>query len=159
MELYFLRHGPAGSMSWHGDDDSQRPLTAEGRDVVARVADGLAGMKLDVDRIVSSPYVRAAETAELIAKRLGVSDSLRADDRLAAGMDLPELREVLRDHGDGRSLMLVGHEPDFSTLVGELTGGSRVRLKKAGIARVDVDGPDASDGVLVWLIPPSAFKR
>jgi len=159
MELYFLRHGPAGSMSdWQGPD-VERPLTDAGRRVVSAVADGLGRMDVDVDVILTSPYTRAMQTAEIVAERLGVSDRLHTDERLMAGFGLTELQRVLRDHGDIAGLMLVGHEPDFSTLVGELTGGSSVHMKKAAVARVDVEDAEAAGGVLQWLIPPAAFKR
>ena len=153
MVVYFLRHGPAGSRSeWQGPD-GLRPLTDDGRKAVGRAAEALARAGVVVDVILTSPLVRARQTAEIAAAALGVvGDDLVDDERLAHGFGRTALAEILAEHRGQRALMVVGHEPEFSATIGEVTGGSVV-MKKAGVARVDLD-PAAVRGELVWLLAP-----
>ena len=158
MLLYFLRHGPAGSRAaWDGPDE-ERPLTEEGRQTVVRVADALAAAGVAVNTILTSPLVRARQTAEIAAAALCVGgDDLLDDERLAHGFDRQALAAIVAEHRQTRALMLVGHEPDFSHTIGQVTGGA-VTIKKGGLARVDVD-PATLDGELTWLLPPRVLAR
>jgi phosphohistidine phosphatase len=152
VRLFFFRHGPAGSQSeWPGPDDD-RPLTAEGRAIVARAGRSLARAGVTVDAVLTSPLTRARQTAEIAADKLGLTDRLFDDDRLAHGLDRRRLTAIIAEHPDAQALMLVGHEPDFSATIAELTGGAVV-MKKAGVARVDLD-ESTMRGRLVWLVPP-----
>lgn len=153
MELYFLRHGLAGQRGEWTGDDSQRPLTEEGQVRMAREAETIAALNLKFDWIVSSPLVRAHQTAEIVARRLSATDRLIIDDRLAPGCGPRQLAAILSDHADATSLMLVGHEPDFSEMIGHLTGG-RVECKKGSLACVRLTNPVALKGDLTLLLPP-----
>jgi len=159
LRLYFLRHGKALARAEWDDDDDLRPLTPEGADEVERVGATLAAMGVRPDLIVSSPLARAWRTAELAAAALGMSGEVVADERLAHGLDVRALKALVADHQPQGSIMLVGHEPDFSVVIGALTGGARVVCKKGGLARVDVDGHGLGAGELVWLLPPSLLAR
>ena len=153
MELYFLRHGTADRRSeWLGED-SLRALTEDGAAGVRRVVRVLAETGLKLDAIVSSPLVRARQTADIAAEELKHSAGVVEDERLAGGLNKQRLAALLADLGRPQRLMLVGHEPDFSLTVGQLTGGS-VICKKGGVARVDITDEKALRGVLVWLLPP-----
>jgi len=163
VQIYFLRHGPAGSRAeWSGTDDA-RPLTDEGKARMAREAATFQRLGVAPAVILTSPLARAQQTAEIVAGRLGLLDRLVSDDRLSPGFGSRDLAEILRDHRGVSSIMLVGHEPDFSLTVGELVGGCRLVCKKGGLARVDAgdsslaDAGDSSlaDAELVWLLPPS----
>ena len=155
MQLIFFRHGPAGSKGeWQGAD-AERPLTDEGRVAVAQAAAVLARAGLGVDAVLTSPLARARETAEIVAEAIGCADRLADDDRLAHGLDRTRLSAIVGDHAGAECLVLVGHEPDFSATIGQVTGGTVV-VKKAGVARVDVD-EQTMRGALVWLIPPRVF--
>ena len=155
LRLYFLRHGKAWSRAdWHEDDDL-RPLTDIGEAVVRAEGRAMKAMGLAPEVIVTSPLVRARRTAEIVAEELGLSERLVDDQRLARGLDARRLAEIVADHGEAMSLMIVGHEPDFSFTVAELTGGGRVDFKKGGLARVDVQGPRLDDGTLAWLLTPA----
>ncbi len=155
MQLIFFRHGPAGAKSeWQGPD-AERPLTDDGRAVVAQVATLLAGAGVTVDAVLSSPLTRARETAEIAAAVLGCPDRLTHDERLAHGFDRKRLATIVAEHAGAQTLMLVGHEPEFSAVIGQVTGGSVV-VKKAGVARVDID-EQTTRGTLVWLLPPRVF--
>lgn len=158
LRLYFLRHGKALSRDEWREDDGLRPLTPEGEREVRAVGARLAAMDLRPGLIVSSPLARAERTAELVAEALGMTGSLVRDERLAPGFDRAALSGIIADRGPAGSLMVVGHEPDFSDTIGELTGG-RVVCKKASLARVDVDGDRLAGGRLVWLVPPAVLVR
>jgi len=154
MEIYFLRHGDAGSREkWKGSD-AERPLTPEGAARMEREAAALSLLALPVELILTSPLVRARQTAEITARRLSLRDVLREDKRLSPGFGIDELTGLLQDYRDRRAIMLVGHEPDFSTVISDCIGGGRVEVKKGGVARVDIESPSLLRGVLVWLVPP-----
>ena len=104
--------------------------------------------------IVSSPLPRASQTAEIASEYL--KSKLRTDDLLAKGFGIEELWTILKRHRAKR-LMLVGHEPDFTAVISELTGAS-LKLSKAGVALVDVDLA-AADGRLRWLFPPKLARK
>jgi phosphohistidine phosphatase len=160
MILYFLRHGQAGSReTWEGDD-AQRPLTKKGKDSMDREAETIAELGLGLDVILTSPLVRAQQTAEIVAKKLHMKDGLKEDERLSPGFGIEKLSQILADYPDGKALMLVGHEPDFSQTVSALIGGGRVVCKKGGVARVDLlEGEEGLKGELVWLLPPKDLIR
>ncbi len=158
MKLYFLRHGLAGDRSeWKGDD-AKRPLTAEGKDKMERAAATMAKRDLRLDFIITSPYLRACETAEIVARKLKLLDKLVEDDRVAYGFDIDKLAEILASCPKATCLMFVGHEPDFSETIGRLMGGGRVDMKKGGLACVDLPDPKTMKGELLWLVTPKMMQ-
>ncbi len=151
-QVYFLRHGKAHSRaSWPGDDDL-RPLTEAGEQAVRRAARGMKGMGIAPDAIVTSPLVRARRTAEIVAEELEMLDRLQDDKRLAHGFSVSVLGKIVARQGDAASVMVVGHEPEFSIAVGELIGGGRVELKKGALALVTIESVSPGGGVLAWLL-------
>src|ERR1043166_5663591 len=120
MELYFLRHGEADWPDWNKPDD-ERPLTKRGKKEMREVAKFLARLKVRPDLTVTSPLPRASQTAEIAADYLKAK--LREDELLAPGFGMSELRTILKRH-HAKVLMLVGHEPDFTTVISGLTGAS-----------------------------------
>jgi len=153
MQLYFFRHGEADWPNWTKPDD-ERPLSDFGKNEVRQVAKFLDRLKIRPDLIVSSPLPRASQTAKIAAECLKAK--LREDGSLAPGFGMKELRPLLRRHRS-KVLMLVGHEPDFTTVISGLTGAS-LKLSKAGVAMVDVD-PDSEEGRLLWLFPPKFARK
>jgi phosphohistidine phosphatase len=153
MELYFLRHGEADWPEWKKSDD-ERPLTKRGKREMRDVAKFLDRLKVRPDLIVTSPLPRAAQTAEIAADYLKAK--LRKDELLAPGFGPSKLRTVIKRHR-AKVLMLVGHEPDFTQVISELTGAS-LKLSKGGVALLDVD-PESEEGKLLWLFPPKFAKR
>jgi phosphohistidine phosphatase len=154
LRLYLLRHGKAAARGdWRGPD-GLRPLTAEGERLVAAETAAIGRLTKGLELIVTSPLVRARRTAEIIADALGLREALVDDERVAR-LDAAEVAAVVAEHPGVTSLMLVGHEPDFSDTIAELIGGGRVDLKKGGLARVDVAGPGLDGAVLAWLLTPS----
>jgi phosphohistidine phosphatase len=153
MQLYFLRHGEADWPDWTKPDD-ERPLTDFGKKEVRQVAKFLDRLKVKPDLIVTSPLPRASQTAEIAAEQLKAK--LRQDEGLEPGFGMNELRTVLKRHRS-KVLMLVGHEPDFTTVISELTGAS-LKLSKAGVALLDIE-PDSEEGKLLWLFPPKFARK
>lgn len=155
MKVYFLRHGIAADPEdWKGSD-FDRPLTREGRERMQREAKTFARLSLPLDAIVTSPLVRAKETAEIAAE----SFKLRPvdDERLGPDFDVQRLGEIVRAHAGADSIMLVGHEPNMSETIGEIAGGARIDLKKGGVACVELSDAADLSGTLLWLIPPKVL--
>ena len=156
MELYFLRHGIAEDSGPDETGDAGRRLTKEGATKIKAEARGLLELGVRLAALLSSPLVRAHQTAEIVARELRLE--LRLADALTPGCNIERLLGLLGEHRGAERVMVVGHEPDFSEMVGALTGGSRVRLKKGGVARVDLNMPVEGEGTLVWLLPPRALR-
>jgi phosphohistidine phosphatase len=155
MKLYFLRHGVAGDPGeWQGRD-FDRPLTREGVRRMEREAKTFADLGLDPDVVLTSPLVRAKQTADIAAGALKAH--VVADERLGPDFNASRLAELLKEHSDSRSLMLVGHEPNMSETIGQIVGGAKIDLKKGGLVLVDVADPNVVSGVLVWLISPKVL--
>jgi phosphohistidine phosphatase len=155
MEIYFLRHGDAGSAGGWKGSDVERPLSKEGTAGIEKEASAMARLGLTPDAILTSPLVRARQTAEIVAKKLRLTRSIVVEERLAPGFATAELRAILEERRSARGLLLVGHEPDFSRVVSDAIGGGSVECKKGSLIRVDMD--DSFNGVLVWLLPPSVL--
>ena len=152
MKLCFLRHGEADWPNWNKPDD-ERPLTKRGRKEMKRVAKFLEQLKFTPDAIITSPLPRAAQTAEIAAKRLAID--LTSDPALAHGFNIERLRRMLAKP-DAECVMIVGHEPEFSQVIGELTGG-KTKISKAGVALLEINW-DCTAGTLLWLFPPKFAK-
>jgi phosphohistidine phosphatase SixA len=157
IEFHLLRHAHAGDPpGWHGPDED-RPLSDKGEKQAERLGKFLAGVGFKPDAIITSPKVRAARTAEIVAGHVGVT--VAVDARLAGGLDLGSVEAILTDAGNPMRPVLVGHDPDFSELVETLTGWSGLTMKKAAIIRIDIDRPlAAGGGSLAWLVSPDLLK-
>jgi phosphohistidine phosphatase len=155
MRLYFLRHGDAEE-GRPDLPDMERRLTPEGKEELAVVARGMKQLGVKVDRILTSPARRAQETAAIAAAALGGKQLLLEDARLSPGCGFASLRSLLAEHPADR-VMLVGHEPDFSSLIATLTGAGQVDMKKAGLARLDLEEVSPGSAILEWLLPPKVL--
>jgi phosphohistidine phosphatase len=157
MEIYLLRHAHAGDpLEWSGPDE-QRPLSDKGEKQSDRLGRFLAGIGFAPDAVITSPKVRAAQTADIVARHLGLP--VIVDARLSGGLDMGALEAILRDAGDPVRPVLVGHDPDFTDLVETLTGSSAVTMRKGSFVRIDVPGPlEPGGGALRWLVPPDLLR-
>ncbi len=153
MDIYFLRHGEADWPNWEKPDD-ERPLTKRGKKEMREVAKFLKRVGAEPDLIVTSPLPRASQTADIAAEHLDVK--CRKDKLLEPGFGRKELERILKKY-PAESVMIVGHEPDFSHTIEQLTGGS-VKLSKAGVALVELDR-SWRNGRLLWLMPPKIAKK
>lgn len=150
MDIYLLRHAEAVDQA-PGRSDGERELTEKGHRQSQRAAQWLLAHGIAPEAILSSPLVRALQTARPVAETLGkavVTDQRLAGLRLSAAA----VRDMAREYGVGESLLLVGHEPDMSALIAELTGGE-VEMKKAALALVSCNPIGPGRGVLRWLVP------
>ena len=152
MKLCFLRHGEADWPNWT-KPDNERPLTERGRKEMKRVARFLERLKLVPDVILTSPLPRASQTAEIVGQRLGIE--LQIEPALAHGFNIERLRRLLAKR-DAECIMIVGHEPEFSEIIGELTGG-KTKISKGGVALLEIDR-SCTSGTLLWLFPPKFAK-
>lgn len=152
MRFYLLRHGIAAD----GTPDEERELTKEGVSNTRLTAQRLKQMGVRVDRLYSSPLLRARQTAEIVGAALGVNVEVR--DEVGPGFSIHSVETLMRDLDREDSVMFVGHEPDFSTTITSLVGG-RVVMKKGGLARVDIISEQPLLGELVWLIAPKIFEE
>ena len=154
--VHLLRHADAGDpMAWTADD-ALRPLSAKGRRQAERLARHLVAIGFQTDSLISSPKLRARETAEIVADALELT--VRVDERLGGGLSLAALEEILRDAGGPQRPVLVGHDPDFSDLAAELAGAAELALKKGALVRIDVDGElSGGAGRARWLLPPDSL--
>lgn len=156
VELCLLRHAHAGDATRWLDDDDLRPLTEKGRGQADRVGRLLVATGYVPDAILASPLVRAHGTAEIVAAHVGAA--VATDARLGGPLDLATLDRILMDAGNPRRPLLVGHDPDFSEIVSTLVGAP-VHMRKATLARVDVERPlEPGTGDLRWLLPPDLLR-
>jgi phosphohistidine phosphatase len=151
--LYLLRHAHAGDPERWTGDDADRPLSEKGRRQAERVGRMLRAAEEAPDLLVTSPKVRADETARIVADALGVP--VVVDRRLVGPLYAEEVADILAAAGPAERPCIVGHDPDFSELLGELVGVAVVPMRKGALARVDFEGHVRSGrGVLRLLVPP-----
>ncbi len=152
LELYLLRHAHAGDAAKWDGPDFERPLSPKGRRQVARLGAFLAERGFAPDAIVTSPKLRARQTAELFADAIGIAVSI--DERLGGPIDANDVGQIV-EHVGGNSVVLVGHDPDFSELAGSLSGSEYLPMRKGSFVRIDMALPvQPGGGVLRWLLPP-----
>lgn len=151
MRLYFLRHGIAEEFA---SSDFDRELTNRGRRRLANAAKVIKRLGICPAVIYTSPRLRSLQTAEIVAEQLDFG--VTVSEAVNFGFNLSDVRSLTRGLAYDDEVMFVGHNPDMSDLVNELTG-SDVAMKKGGLARVDVYGAEAELGELVWLIAPKVF--
>jgi phosphohistidine phosphatase len=153
--LYFLRHGKAGSP--RPRDDDARELTDAGAAALRAAAPLWRRLNLRPDVVLTSPLPRALQTAELFCE--AVSGSPTVDDRLRPGAGWGDLARAMAAHPDARRVMFVGHEPDLSSAIVDLTGAASVRMRKGGLACVEFYGvPEPGSGEIAWLLDPDLYS-
>ncbi len=157
MKLFFLRHGIAED-AHNGMHDADRALTDEGRRQLEQIAQALARIDIRPDVILSSPLTRARQTAEIVAPVLG--SPVEIADELRPGCILDDLQRLVHRYPHD-TIMLVGHEPDFSSMAARLINADErgIALKKAGLIRIEVDGSlRPGRGRLTALLTPKLLR-
>jgi phosphohistidine phosphatase SixA len=155
--LHLLRHAHAGDPeAWHGPD-AERPLSKRGRAQAERLGRVLRDGGLRPDRILTSPKLRAVETAEIVGEALGLD--VTTEPRLANGFDLDELDDLLADIG-AAAPMLVGHDPDFTWTLQGLCDSDALVMRKGALAVLEVGRPLRRGGAIIHaLVPPDALAE
>ena len=164
MELFLLRHGLAVERGTPGfKDDSARPLTPKGRRQFRKIAAAMQKMGLRFDLILSSPLLRAKQTAEIVVAELKLKKRLKFSNALAPGGDLTILlRQLDRLKPSPEKVLLVGHEPDLSRLISLLVTGDwqlQLDFKKGGLCNLETENLRAGKcATLAWLLTPKQMK-
>jgi phosphohistidine phosphatase len=157
MELYIFRHGIAHD-GRPGSPDSARELTDEGRRKTAAVVKAARRAGADPTLILSSPYVRALQTARIAAEECGYKGEILQTKALVPENTPEAVWNEVREHQDEDAILLAGHEPLLSQVVAYLLAcpSLRVEMKKAAMVRIDIDGFGVSPrGVLRWIVTPA----
>jgi len=151
QQLWFLRHGEAEPHD--ARPDPERRLTERGERQSRSAGKALAALELEFHLVVTSPRVRAYDTAVLACESLGCEPVV--DERLSSGFDLDAALELAHAAGESKRVLFVGHNPDFPQILHDLTGGD-VEMKKGGVAGVRVRG---RRGELILLLRPRELDR
>ena len=160
MNLYIVRHAIAAERGAPGyEDDSQRPLTDNGRKKMKKISRSLDRLGIQLDVILTSPYVRARDTAKILADRFSMTEKIYFSENLIPPGNFEALVFEIHEKYDLANVALVGHEPMLSSLISWLTTGeteARIMLKKGGVAFLSSDSL-FQDGraALQWLLTPA----
>jgi phosphohistidine phosphatase len=159
-ELYLVRHGIAEERGDAWPDDTKRPLTSEGIARLKREARGLASLGVRFDVILTSPLVRARQTAETIASEFDDRPPIVVVESLAPGGSFSAIVSDVEKQAKRRRVALVGHEPGIGELAARLCGSKQpIEFKKGAIARIDLETlPPAAHGSLRWFLPPKVLR-
>lgn len=160
-ELYIMRHGIATERGHGTAGDFKRKLTADGRAKVEKIATGLKRLEVEFDWIVTSPLVRALETAQIVLDAYEGNVPMDVHDGLRPGEPSDQLINFLSQQKKRRHILLVGHEPDLSSFAARLlrTGESNLVLKKGGCCLIELDEISVqSQGRLIWWLTPRVLK-
>jgi phosphohistidine phosphatase len=160
MNLYILRHGIATEPDARAfAKDADRPLIPEGKRKLGQIAEAMEALELSFDLILSSPYLRARQTAEIIAEALKAHKKLELSDSLTPGGSARKLVDLLNHlQPPPESVLLVGHEPYLSGLISLLVAGDAsfaVVMKKGGLCKLSTDSLEPGRcAALEWLLTP-----
>ena len=165
MNLYLLRHGIAAAK----DDpaftsDSERPLTKKGTKKFRKAARGIERLGITLDVILSSPLVRARQTADIVAAALDKESYVEEIPALAPDSSPEQLLSELSGVEGKEHVMLVGHEPFLGKLAAFLVSGKNnsdtvIPLKKGGICHIEIEAvPPTQPGRMHWLLTPKQLR-
>jgi phosphohistidine phosphatase len=165
MELYILRHAIAeAAPNPPSGGDSRRRLTAEGAEKMRRAAEGMKALELSFDLIISSPFLRAKETAQIVADVLASGKRIEFSAKLEPEGNLREFVEELgRKHGEKKSVLVVGHEPSLSRLISVLASGeakTEIDFKKGALCKLTAETLAYGHcAALEWLLTSRQLRR
>ncbi len=159
-ELYLVRHGLAEDRGAKWPDDGKRPLSADGMSRMKKSARGLDRVDVKFDVILSSPLVRARQTAEILSAEMDGHPAIVNVESLAPGAPFALLVADLEKHARKTRIALVGHEPGIGELAARLVGSRHpIEFKKGAVARIDIDQiPPNGPGDLRWMLPPKFLR-
>lgn len=164
MNLYLLRHGIAGAAE-PTESDGERPLTPKGIKRMRRAARGLRRLGISFDAILTSPLVRARQTADIVANALGLEAQLEEIPELSPASSVDRLISSLTRFQKREHVLLVGHNPLLPDAASVLIAGKKensfqIDLKKGGLCRIEIEGlPPDTPGTLHWFLTPKQLRR
>ncbi|MBI5060076.1 phosphohistidine phosphatase SixA [candidate division KSB1 bacterium] len=161
MEVYLLRHAIAADRGTPGLVDDDRPLTADGIDKMKKAARGIAELAKGFDLVLTSPLIRAQETARIAAEATSSSERIGVAKELLPTATTREMYSLLMTHRALERILLVGHEPNLSRFATHLLGGtsSVIEFRKGSLCRIDLTpSTPRESGVLIYLLPPRALR-
>ena len=160
-ELYFIRHGLAEERGDAWPDDNKRPLTEEGMSRMRKAVRGLSRIGVSLDVVLTSPLVRARQTADIVAGGLDPRPSIVNIDSLAPAGSYAAVIRDLEKHGRKCRIALVGHEPMMGELAARLIGSRHpMEFKKGGVCRIDVESlTSRRAGSLIWFATPRMLRH
>ncbi len=164
MNLYIIRHAIAVQRGDPGyEDDSQRPLTDKGQKKMEKIMKGIHQLGVEFDVILSSPYVRARDTAKIVADEYKMRDKILFTDNLVPPGDFDQLIAEINEKYAVDNLALIGHEPMLSQFISFLIAGNQntdITLKKGGIACLIADDLGTEHHAsLKWLLTPAIMME
>ena len=159
-ELYLIRHGIAEERGEAWPDDAKRPLTGEGIARLRKSARGLARLGVSFDAILTSPLVRARQTADAVASAFEVRPHIVTAESLAPGGTYQAVLADLEKQSRRSHIAVVGHEPGIGELAARLSGSRHpLEFRKGAVCRIDVDAlPPSGPGDLRWLLTPKILR-
>ena len=159
--LYLIRHGLAEGLGEAWPDDFRRPLTEEGMSRLRKEARGLVRLGVTFDVVLTSPLVRARQTADIVAGGFSTRPAIVVIESLAPDGSPQAVLSDLEKHARRTRIALVGHEPGIGELAARLVGSRRAfAFKKGSICRIDVKSlPPAGPGMLRWFITPKILRE
>ena len=159
MILFLMRHANAGTVRENPVLDAKRGLVKEGKEQCMLMARVLSALKAPIDVIVSSPLKRALQTAQFVGTEIGYEARVEISSALSPEASFTEFQEMLAEYAGHESILAVGHNPNMFQFLGRLitgNGGAAIRMRKASIARVDLDRHPPR---LQWLIDPRTVRN
>jgi phosphohistidine phosphatase len=161
LSLYLVRHGVAAERGSNWPDDAKRPLVPRGVARLRREAAALKALKITFGVVLTSPLVRAAQTADVLAAGLAPRPPIHTIASLAPGGAYAAFLDDLAKYTKRSHIACVGHEPDLGQLAARLIGAKRaLEFRKGAICRIDLDGfPPNGPGHLRWFVTPRMLRR
>lgn len=159
MLIYVVRHASAGESVSDPKKDEKRPLDKEGVEQCRHLGRLLAGLRIDIGLVISSPLKRATQTASLLSNEIGYEAKLLLDDSLRPDANFNEFRTMLQQHRKLDGVMVVGHNPSISQFASRLVSNAQsdncIDLKKGGAAKLDLRSRGCE---LHWCISPKLIR-
>lgn len=166
MELFLFRHGEAGKRLQSGSKDFDRPLTSTGQKEIESISISLKKLKINFDRIITSPLKRAHQTAVIVSNVFAIEDRVEDWGELKPEGNRLELYKKLSQLKSDLSLLIIGHQPYLGEMIGDLIfdhdgdNDPRIILKKSGLAKIVITSlMPTMKGELRWLLSPKLLRK
>ena len=158
MYLHLMRHANAGVPRGSAKLDAKRGLIAEGKEQCMTMGRVLGALKVQPEVILSSPLKRSLQTAQFVGNELGYEGKVEVSPALSPDATFADFQKLLDKYADRQDVLVVGHNPNLFQFVGRLitgNGGAGVRMRKASVARIDME---KHPPLLQWLIDPRTAR-